>query len=158
MSPRLDVLAQPAIAEHVMRVSAAAHLPDTVLPITLQELVTLRASQINGCGFCTDMHVKDALRAGEDPGTAHLVAAWREATCLHRGRTGRAGADGARHPDRRRSRRRTDDVWLNAWQALRRGAVRRTGLRWSRSSTSTTGSNVITRQPAGGYVVGQYAG
>ena len=40
----------------------------------------LRASQINGCGFCTDMHTKDALAAGEDAQRLHLVAAWREAT------------------------------------------------------------------------------
>ena len=32
-----------------------------------QELVKLRASQINGCAFCTDMHAKDAEHAGETP-------------------------------------------------------------------------------------------
>ena len=40
----------------------------------------LRASQINGCGFCTDMHTKDAAAAGETAQRLHLVAAWREAT------------------------------------------------------------------------------
>lgn len=44
------------------------------------ELVNLRASQINGCGFCTDMHTKDAIAAGEDQQRLNLVAAWREAT------------------------------------------------------------------------------
>ena len=39
----------------------------------------LRASQINGCGFCTDMHIKDALHAGESQQRLNLVAAWREA-------------------------------------------------------------------------------
>ena len=38
----------------------------------------LRASQINGCGFCTDMHTKDAPPRG-DPQRLNLVAAWREA-------------------------------------------------------------------------------
>jgi len=42
--------------------------------------VSLRASQINGCGFCTDMHTKDAAAAGETPVRLNLVAAWREAT------------------------------------------------------------------------------
>ncbi|MEY9996402.1 AhpD family alkylhydroperoxidase [Streptomyces sp. V4I8] len=40
----------------------------------------IRASQINGCGFCTDMHIKDAAHAGETAQRLHLVAAWREAT------------------------------------------------------------------------------
>jgi AhpD family alkylhydroperoxidase len=50
------------------------------LPKTTQELVNLRASQINGCGFCTDMHTKEAAAAGETPVRLNLVAAWREAT------------------------------------------------------------------------------
>ena len=50
------------------------------LPKSTQELVSLRASQINGCGFCTDMHTKDAAAAGETPVRLNLVAAWREAT------------------------------------------------------------------------------
>jgi AhpD family alkylhydroperoxidase len=37
---------------------------DSTLPAATQELVRLRASQINGCGFCTDMHTKDAAHAG----------------------------------------------------------------------------------------------
>jgi AhpD family alkylhydroperoxidase len=45
-----------------------------------QELVSLRASQINGCGFCADMHTKEAAAAGETPVRLNLVAAWREAT------------------------------------------------------------------------------
>lgn len=40
----------------------------------------LRASQINGCGFCTDMHTKDAAHAGETALRLNLVAAWRGAT------------------------------------------------------------------------------
>ncbi|GLZ28672.1 alkyl hydroperoxide reductase AhpD [Lentzea sp. NBRC 105346] len=55
-------------------------LTQSPLPKSTQELVSLRASQINGCGFCTDMHTKDATAAGEDPVRLHLVAAWREAT------------------------------------------------------------------------------
>jgi len=44
-----------------------------------QELVKLRASQINGCAVCTDMHAKDAAHAGETPVRLALVAAWRDA-------------------------------------------------------------------------------
>jgi AhpD family alkylhydroperoxidase len=45
----------------------------------LQELVKLRASQLNGCAFCVDMHTKDALAIGEDEHRLNLVAVWREA-------------------------------------------------------------------------------
>ncbi|MEU3102835.1 carboxymuconolactone decarboxylase family protein [Streptomyces griseoflavus] len=50
------------------------------LPKSTQELVALRASQINGCGHCIDMHVKEAAAAGESAVRLHLVAAWREST------------------------------------------------------------------------------
>jgi AhpD family alkylhydroperoxidase len=50
------------------------------LPKATQELVELRASQINGCGFCLDFHTKEAAAAGESAVRLHLVAAWREAT------------------------------------------------------------------------------
>ncbi|MET8250350.1 carboxymuconolactone decarboxylase family protein [Micromonospora sp. NPDC005197] len=50
------------------------------LPQSTQELVSLRASQINGCGWCIDMHTKEAVAAGESAVRLSLVAAWREAT------------------------------------------------------------------------------
>jgi len=45
----------------------------------LLELVRFRASQINGCAFCLDMHSKDARARGEDEQRLHVVSAWREA-------------------------------------------------------------------------------
>ncbi len=45
----------------------------------LLELVKIRASQINGCAYCLDMHTKDAIALGESPQRLHVVAAWREA-------------------------------------------------------------------------------
>jgi AhpD family alkylhydroperoxidase len=50
------------------------------LPMQTQQLVCLRASQINGCGWCIDAHTKDAVAAGETTVRLNLVAAWREAT------------------------------------------------------------------------------
>lgn len=47
----------------------------------LLELVRFRASLLNGCAFCLDMHAKDARAAGEDEGRLYLLGAWREATC-----------------------------------------------------------------------------
>ena len=48
----------------------------------LRELVKLRASQINGCAYCVDMHTKDARAMGEDEQRLHLVSVWREAPSL----------------------------------------------------------------------------
>ncbi len=53
------------------------HIKGVVEP-RLMHLLKLRASQINGCAFCIDMHVKEALDDGEDPQRVHLLAAWRE--------------------------------------------------------------------------------
>jgi AhpD family alkylhydroperoxidase len=50
----------------------------TLEPLLL-ELVKQRASQINGCAYCLDMHTKDAVALGEDEQRLHLVAVWREA-------------------------------------------------------------------------------
>ena len=44
-----------------------------------QELVKIRASQINGCAFCMNMHIKDAIKHGEDPKRIYVLSAWREA-------------------------------------------------------------------------------
>jgi AhpD family alkylhydroperoxidase len=60
--------------------NAGLVIHESSLPKATQELVSLRASQINGCGFCADMHTKDATAAGETPVRLNLVAAWREAT------------------------------------------------------------------------------
>jgi len=44
-----------------------------------QELIKIRASQINGCAYCMHMHSKDALKYGEDPKRLYVLSAWREA-------------------------------------------------------------------------------
>jgi AhpD family alkylhydroperoxidase len=49
------------------------------LPKATQELVSLRASQINGCGWCVDLHAKEAAADGESPVRLNLVATWRHA-------------------------------------------------------------------------------
>ncbi|MEV6966653.1 carboxymuconolactone decarboxylase family protein [Hamadaea sp. NPDC051192] len=50
----------------------------TGVPGSVLELIHLRASQINGCGFCVDYGVKSAKKAGETDERLHGVAAWRE--------------------------------------------------------------------------------
>lgn len=48
------------------------------LPCPIRHLVDLRASQLNGCAFCVDMHTKEAIIDGERPLRLHHVAVWRE--------------------------------------------------------------------------------
>ena len=54
------------------------YLATTQLTKTHKELIKIRASQINGCAFCIDMHTKDALRHGETNKRIFLLNAWRE--------------------------------------------------------------------------------
>ncbi|MFF7385472.1 carboxymuconolactone decarboxylase family protein [Streptomyces griseoluteus] len=81
MTARLNPFAVPATAKIVKHINAAGKVvSDSTLPAATQELVKIRASQINGCGFCLDMHTKEAAHAGETQLRLNLVAAWREAT------------------------------------------------------------------------------
>ncbi|MGP3977124.1 carboxymuconolactone decarboxylase family protein [Streptomyces sp. 8N114] len=81
MEARLNAFTNPVLGKVFNHfIAAGKALEDSTLPASTQELVKLRASQINGCGFCTDMHFKDAVHAGESAERLNLVAAWREAT------------------------------------------------------------------------------
>jgi AhpD family alkylhydroperoxidase len=81
MEARFDVHSSELLMTFVRRfVGASQVVAESALPKAVQELVRLRASQINGCGMCTDMHTKDALAAGETQQRLNLVAAWRDAT------------------------------------------------------------------------------
>nr|WP_295934927.1 carboxymuconolactone decarboxylase family protein [uncultured Dyadobacter sp.] len=55
-----------------------SYLSTTLLTRTHRELIKIRASQINGCAFCIDMHSHDALQAGESIQRIVLLNAWRE--------------------------------------------------------------------------------
>lgn len=55
-----------------------AYLQSTFLTNIQKELIKIRASQINGCAFCLDMHTKDAIKYGETPQRIFLLNAWRE--------------------------------------------------------------------------------
>ncbi|MFM0340743.1 carboxymuconolactone decarboxylase family protein [Paraburkholderia fungorum] len=55
-------------------------LKDSAIEESIRGLVSIRASQLNGCGFCLDMHVKEARIHGERELRIHHLAAWREST------------------------------------------------------------------------------
>jgi AhpD family alkylhydroperoxidase len=81
MDPRFDLMTNELGAKIAKRIyNVALAIVQSPLPEATQNLVMLRASQINGCGFCVDYHTKDAIVAGEDQARLNLVAAWREST------------------------------------------------------------------------------
>ncbi|MGH9169547.1 MAG: carboxymuconolactone decarboxylase family protein [Acidimicrobiales bacterium] len=67
----------PEAMKAMLGLEAAVHASS--LEAELLELVKVRSSQLNGCGYCLDMHTKDAAAMGITPQRLHLVAAWKEA-------------------------------------------------------------------------------
>ena len=80
MNARLNLSGSPLAARSMKHIASASKviIAESTLPTATQNLVMLRASQINGCGFCTDIHSKDAAHAGETSVRINLAAAWRE--------------------------------------------------------------------------------
>jgi AhpD family alkylhydroperoxidase len=77
MQARLNFIqAAPEIVKAVLALSEA--VKDCGLENSLLELVKMRASQINGCAFCLDMHARDARQHGETEERLYLLNAWRE--------------------------------------------------------------------------------
>jgi AhpD family alkylhydroperoxidase len=58
--------------------AATKELDKVDFDVRLRELVRIRASQLNGCAFCIDMHTKDARAAGESEQRIYALSAWRE--------------------------------------------------------------------------------
>jgi len=140
-------------AKHIN--SAGGVLTGSPLPAATQELVKLRASQINGCGMCTDMHAKDALHAGESQLRLNLVAAWREATVFTEAE--RAALElteqGTRIADAAGGV--TDEAWANAARHYDSNQLAALVCLIGLINTYNR-LNVITRQPAGDYQPGQW--
>lgn len=79
MSHRLDYVKQaPELFKRF--VDFGNLLKQGSIETAIVDLVDIRASQMNGCGFCLDMHVKQATLHGERPLRLHHVAIWREST------------------------------------------------------------------------------
>jgi AhpD family alkylhydroperoxidase len=81
MEPRFNMFSNEIGARFSKRfANASLVILQSPLPKSTQELVGLRASQINGCGWCVDLHTKEAAADGETAVRLNLVAAWREST------------------------------------------------------------------------------
>ena len=156
MEPRLDLLSSTVASKFAKYlVSAAKAVADSGLPAATQELVKIRASQINGCAVCTDMHTKDAAHAGETQLRLNLVAVWREATvftdaeraALELTEQGTRIADAAGGV--------TDEAWANAAKHYDEDQLAAL-VSLIADINAWNRLNVITRQPAGDYQPGQW--
>ena len=156
MDARLDYNGSEILqkfAKHLR--SAAAAIPPGTLPLATVNLVLTRASQINGCAACTDMHTKDAEHAGETSVRLHLVAVWREAkvfteaerAALELTEQGTRIADAAGGV--------TDDAWANAAKHYDDDQLAALVSLIALINTYNR-MNVITQQPAGDYQPGQW--
>jgi AhpD family alkylhydroperoxidase len=156
MDARLNFFTNP-IGLKVLKyiTSASKAVNDSTLPATTLELVRMRASQINGCGFCLDMHTKDAAHAGETSTRLNLVATWREATvftdaeraALELTEQGTRIADGAGGV--------TDEVWANAAKHYDEDQLAALVCAIAVINAFNR-TNVIVQQPAGDYQPGQF--
>lgn len=156
MEARMNLFENATTGKLFKHINAAGKVvTDSTLPTATAELVRLRASQINGCGFCTDMHTKDALAAGEDPQRLHMVAAWREAkvftdaerAALELAEQGTRIADAAGGV--------TDEAWANAAKHFDEDQLAAlVGLIAIINAYNRV--NVITQQPAGDYQPGMF--
>lgn len=77
MTPRIDFSQVSAEASKPF-LRLGAYLATSGLEASLLELIKIRASQLNGCAYCLDMHTKDARAAGETEQRIYLLSAWRE--------------------------------------------------------------------------------
>jgi AhpD family alkylhydroperoxidase len=156
MSARLELFGNETASKFLKYINSAGRvLHETTLPAATQELVKIRASQINGCGFCTDMHTKDAAHAGETSARLNLVAAWREATvfteaeraALELAEQGTRIADAAGGV--------TDEAWANAAKHYDEDQLAALVGLIALINTYNR-MNVIIQQPAGDYQPGQF--
>ena len=77
MKPRMEYAkVAPAVTQAMSGLERAVH--ESGLEPSLLDLVKTRASQINGCAFCLDMHTKDARAGGETEQRLYALSAWRE--------------------------------------------------------------------------------
>ncbi|KAA6223820.1 carboxymuconolactone decarboxylase family protein [Streptomyces albofaciens JCM 4342] len=156
MDARLNLFGSPTAGKFLKHVvSAGQVVTDSSLPAATQELVKIRASQINGCGFCTDMHTKEAVAAGETAVRLSLVAVWREATvfteaeraALELTEQGTRIADAAGGVP--------DEVWANAAKHYDEEQLAAL-VSLIALINAFNRMNVIVQQPAGDYRPGQF--
>lgn len=82
MNARVNIATTDAAAYKAM-MGLEEYLQTISLNHIQKELIKIRASQINACAFCLDMHTKDAIKYGETPQRIFVLSGWREAKELY---------------------------------------------------------------------------
>ena len=82
MQKRLNINTTEPKALKAM-IGLETYLSEISISKTLKELIKIRASQINGCAYCIDMHTKDALKNGETEQRIFLLNAWKETNDIY---------------------------------------------------------------------------
>ena len=77
MSDRIQLASQVPAAVSAM-MGLEAYLGGTDIPLSLKELIKLRASMLNGCAYCIEMHAEVAMKQGDSPQRLLALSAWRE--------------------------------------------------------------------------------
>ena len=103
MHPRIEY-AKTAPGVRTAMYGLDAYVHQAGLEPALLELVKVRASLINGCAYCLDMHTKVARSLGETEQRLYAMSVWRESPYLLGTRTCGIGVDRSAHPGQRRSR------------------------------------------------------
>lgn len=78
MEPRLDIFKQDPSAMRAV-LGLEEYASTSGLENSLYELIKIRASQLNNCAYCLDMHLRDARAQGEEQRRLDVLSAWREA-------------------------------------------------------------------------------
>jgi AhpD family alkylhydroperoxidase len=155
MNARLDYSSSEVLQKFARHLNAAARASEANVPQSTVNLVLIRASQINGCAVCVDMHTKDAAHAGETSVRMNLVAAWRDAkvftdaerAALELADEGTRIADGAGGV--------SDEAWANA--AKYYDSEQLAGLVCTIAMINAYNRlNVISRNEGGDYQPGQW--
>jgi AhpD family alkylhydroperoxidase len=78
MEPRIDITSKAASGAMAAMMNLERHIRESGLEHSLIHLLKMRASQINECAYCIDMHSKDARAGGETEQRLYALSAWRE--------------------------------------------------------------------------------
>jgi AhpD family alkylhydroperoxidase len=155
MEPRFNLFDSPTAAKVAKRFyNASLPLEQSTLPKTLRELVELRVGQINGCGFCVDIHTKEAAAAGETVLRLNLVAAWRHSTVFTEAE--RAALALAEEGTRLGEQGVSDETWADVRKHFDDDQVGALVCLVSLINAATR-MNVIVHNPGGSYEPGMFA-
>ncbi|MEU1704507.1 carboxymuconolactone decarboxylase family protein [Streptomyces sp. NPDC005706] len=154
MEPRFNLFDSPTAAKVAKRFySTSPALDESALPKALRELVELRVGQLNGCGFCVDIHTKEAAAAGESALRLNLVAAWRHSTVFTEAE--RAALALAEEGTRLGDRGVTDETWAEVRKHFDDDQVGALVCVVSLINAATR-MNVIVHNPGGSYEPGMF--